>query len=269
MTRLYAATSETRLGKVSSWIEEQIDAHLQPLLAYAATLGGLADTSRDSPLTSSAVASLNPQVESLVKGSTAIIGSGFIAAPEAVDSDARYMLWLQQRGDAIKRLRLNFDTSDLEAYDYVDMDWYVRTRDRIQPTLIGPYLDYSGSDALVITLTVPVVAHGTFLGVVATDLSAQAAEDLITTELCRLRGDVVVVNRDRTIVATNCVRWMPGERVLRLPDQDPENYDPVAHIGTWSEWQIAVAKPHHYTHQSGKRTAGVLLRNRDEEGVST
>lgn len=242
MTRPRAAT-RTRLDEVCSWIQEQIDARLQPLLGYATALVDLVDASSQSPLTSSAVESLNPQVESIIDGSAAIIGSGFIAAPGAVDAAPRYMLWLQQRGDAIKRLRLNFDTSDLEAYDYVDMDWYLRTDHRRCPTLVGPYLDYSGSDALVITLVVPVVAGDTFLGVVAVDLMAQAAEELITTELCQLRGDAVVVNRDRTIVATNSVRWMPGERVLRMPDQDPGGYREVLPVGDWSEWQIAVAEP--------------------------
>ncbi|GAA3541133.1 PDC sensor domain-containing protein [Nocardioides daeguensis] len=243
MSRTGSVTPERELTRISTWLEQQIDDRLTPLLSYAEQLAALSSASSSGGLTAGDVESLSQHVEAIIKDSPAIIGSGYIAAPGAVDDAIRYMLWLQQRGDAIKRLQLNFDTTDLEAYDYVEMDWYLRTRDRLRPTLIGPYLDYSGSDALVITLAVPVLSGAEFLGVVAIDLMAQAAEELITNELCQLPGDVVVVNRDRTVVATNSVRWMPGERLASMPDEDEACFKTALQVGDWSDWQIAVAKP--------------------------
>lgn len=243
MSRTGSVTSKRELTRISAWLEQELEDRLAPLLSYAEQIAALASASASGGLSAGDVESLSQHVEAIIKDSPAVIGSGYIAAPGAVDGAIRYMLWLQQRGSAIKRLRLNFDTTDLEAYDYVEMDWYVRTRDQLRPKLIGPYLDYSGSDVLVITLTLPVLSGAEFLGVVAIDLMAQAAEELITTELCQLRGDVIVVNRDRTVVATNSVRWMPGERLASMPDEDEACFKTALQVGEWSDWQIAVAKP--------------------------
>ncbi|XVQ08625.1 PDC sensor domain-containing protein [Spirillospora sp. CA-255316] len=238
---------QAELDRVRTWFENEITARVTPLLEYATALVGLArdiDSDAGAPvLSASAVEGLNPTVEAIIDDSPTTIGAGFIAGPDIVDARDRYMLWLQRRNGAIRRLRLNFDTTDMNAYDYVHMDWYVRTRDRRRPTLTGPYLDYSGSDALVLTVAVPVVADEEFLGVVALDLMAQAAEELMTSQLCGLPGEVVVVNRDRTVVATNSVRWMPGERLRVMPDQEPDRYESIVPIRTLSDWQLAVAKP--------------------------
>lgn len=239
MTRRPATTSPPDLAEARSWLEGLVRERLEPLLGYATTLQELAD---GSPLAAPTLERCKPQVEAIIDSFPGTIGAGFIAAPFAVDAAERYVHWLQRRGDVIRKLRLNFDTSDPEAYDYVHMDWYVQTEERGEPTLTGPYLDYSGSNALVLTLAAPVASGTTFLGVVATDLLAQAAENLIASRLCEVTGDVLVVNRDRTVVATNSVRWMPGERLKAMPGQKPGSFEAVLPISSWTGWQLARAR---------------------------
>ena len=237
----------SQLDRVRGWFEAEWSARAAPLVEFAAALVDLVPdaphTRTGSILKASDVERLSSAIESIINDSVAIIGAGFIAAPNVVDGTDRYMLWLQRRDGVIRRLRLNFDTTDLNAYDYVGMDWYVHTRTRNLLSLTGPYLDYSGSDALVFTVAAPVVRGGDFFGVVAIDLMAQAAEDLMTSQLCGLPGDAVVVNRDRAVVATNSVRWMPGERLPMMPAQEPERYESMVGIGTWTDWQLAIARP--------------------------
>lgn len=245
MTKTVGA-SRKDLEWVRQWFENETSSVLAPLLEYASLLE---DRSRESfeegvsPLSPEAVEGLSDVAESIIGNSALTIGAGFIAAPGVVDATERYMMWLQRRSGAIRRLRLNFDTSDLDAYDYVGMDWFTRTREEHRPSLTGPYLDYSGSHALVLTVAAPVTTHERFLGVVAIDLMAQAAEEQMREQLCDLAGDVVVVNRDRAIVATNSVRWMPGERLRSMPAEEPGQYQQVLPIGTWTGWQLAVAQP--------------------------
>lgn len=246
MTRSVINSPRAGLDRVRGWLQTELDAHVQPLLDYADALatasttagGGTGDT-----LTATTIEALRHHAEAIVDASPATVGAGFIAAPYVVDGQERYALWLKRIDHAVHRLRLNFDISDLDAYDYVEMEWFVRARDRRQPCLTGPYLDYSGSDALVLTVSVPVVTERGFLGVVAIDLLAQATEDLMTAQLRSLPGEVVVVNRDRTVVAANSVRWMPGERLRSMPSDDPDGYESAETIGTWTGWQFAVARP--------------------------
>lgn len=246
MTRGSVVVSKD-LHRVREWFEAEISARISPLLRYSSALSRLAEQAENradaSLLTSSRVEKLNPTVEAIIHASPITIGAGFIAAPNVVDDAERYMLWLQRRNGTVRRLRLNFDTSDVDAYDYVRMDWYLHTRDRGQPSLTGPFLDYSGADALVFTLAAPVMVRSEFLGVVALDMMAQAAETSMTAQLCSLPGDVLLVNRDRTVVATNSVRWMPGERLRAMPADEPDSYRWIVPVGTWTDWQLAVAHP--------------------------
>lgn len=248
MTPIADEIAEIEPDDARRWFESTIASRLEPLHRYADALTNLAyppapgRAARRPILTSNDVESLNSRVEDLVTDYAPIIGAGFIAGPGIVEGADRYMLWLQRRNGAIRRLRLNFDISDLDAYDYVGMDWYIRACDRLQPSMTGPYLDYSGSDALVLTASIPVVVGDRIIGVVAVDLMAQAVEELMTTHLCRMRGEVVVVNQERAVISTNSVRWMPGERLPAMPSDDPDGFVRVTEIDQWTQWQLAVLR---------------------------
>lgn len=245
MTSKSTGISRFELERSRKWFEHEFGAREEPLIPYAdALVEAFLSTNRTGAplLTAAAVKNLNPMVEAIIGDCQAAIGAGFIAAPGVVDLRDRYILWLYRRNGAIRRLRLNFDRTDVNAYDYVEMDWYIQARDLNHTCLTGPYLDYAGSDALVLTITAPVISENTFLGVVAIDLMAQDFEDLITSHLCELPGEVVVTNNERTIVATNSTRWMPGERLSKMPEQDPDEYESIMSIGRWAEWQLGVAR---------------------------
>jgi hypothetical protein len=233
------------LDRVRAWLEDNTSALLAPLHAYAAELLAAQDdgASATPHISAAAVERLAPTVESIIEGSPAAYGAGFIAAPYVVDGADRYMMWLQRRNGDVRRLRLNFDTADIDAYDYVGMDWYVATEMGRVPSLTGPFLDYSGSAALVFTLAYPVLADEHFLGVAAMDLLAESAEAQMTDQLCSLPSGVLVVNQNRTVVASNAVTWMPGERLSAMPSDDDRRFGYVAPIGDWTGWQLAALKP--------------------------
>ena len=87
-------------------------------------------------------------------------GMGFVAAPFVVEGRERYMAWWQRHNERVARLRLNFDPTSIDVYDYLQMDWYQLAQRGQARVAYGPYVDYSGSDMYTITATVPVVADG-------------------------------------------------------------------------------------------------------------
>lgn len=228
------------------WSNDLLRSHLSVLDDLAARivmLSGPADATGRTGLAKRAIEGLVDAVDANLRASELAIGHGFIAAPEVVDGQERYMLWLQRDGKLIKRLRLNFDTSDLDAYDYVNMDWYTAPVHRHSPALTGPYLDYAGAGRLVITITAPVFVDDEFVGVVGTDLLAEQIEAQITRRLRSVDAEILLVSEERSVVATNSPRWMPGERLSIHPAQDRGSYAAVLALNTWTGWSLAVTPP--------------------------
>lgn len=183
---------------------------------------------------------LVPRAEQLAESARGIIGAGFIAEPGLVDGRSRYMLWLQKRNGVTRRLRLNFDTDDLDAYDYVRMDWYRGSWTNRAARLTGPYLDYSGADHVVVTLTVPAFRDHEFLGVTGIDLLAQDVENVLVGHLRELDGPAVVFNNERLVVAASSTRFMPGERVAASDVPDSAGLRLVVPLVDWSGWTMGV-----------------------------
>ncbi|PXY23142.1 hypothetical protein DI005_22660 [Prauserella sp. PE36] len=238
---------ELRKGadQVRRELDEQINAWQRPVAdladAVRQLIGRNEQQGGQATLTEKSIVSLVPRVEQLISSEIGAIGAGFIAAPSVVEGRRRYMLWLQERDGVPRHLRLNFDTEDLDAYDYERMDWYTAPRNSRTARLTGPFLDYSGSDHLVVTLTVPACSGGDFLGVAGIDLSAHAVEDVLVDHLRVLDDAAVVFNEERLVIAANSTRWMPGERIANFgtatPNPDPQLTVPLVE---WSGWTIGI-----------------------------
>jgi len=238
-------TVDPAVKSVIARLQELLRAQLAPLEALSARIVELIEADDDATsvpaLRGKALDTLVVPVRETLRSSELAIGHGFIAAPGVVDGLERYMLWLQRRNGSIDRLRLNFDTGDLDAYDYIRMDWYTVAASHRLPTVTGPYLDYSGADQLVLTLTMPTVVDDHFIGVVGTDLLASATEELIAWQLCGINTDAVLVNGDRSVIATNSPRWMPGERLRIHPGADPSRFAAAVPLDEWTGWCLAVS----------------------------
>lgn len=186
---------------------------------------------------------LIPHLTSVLEGSDYAVGHGFVAAPDAVAGRERFLLWMQKRGGRISELHLNLDPADPDLYDYLDMEWFTRARDREMPAVFGPYVDYAGADLVVLTAAVPIFVDQRFLGVAGADLLADPVELRIVQLLRGLPGDAIVVNADRSVVAATSARWLPGERLRVHPLNDRGSYEAVGSLGDWAGWVLAVAAP--------------------------
>ncbi len=172
---------------------------------------------------------------------------GFVAAPFVVDGRERYMAWWQRINDRATRLRLNFDPTSIDVYDYLQMDWYQLAQRGQARVAYGPYVDYSGSDMYTLTVAVPIVVDGTFLGLAGADLVVGEVERRLLEALRQTTADAVVVNTERRVIAANTPRWIVGSRLAAMPSagpaSDPIAFREVAEMPLGTGWTLAIAWP--------------------------
>jgi Methyl-accepting chemotaxis protein-like, first PDC sensor domain len=176
-------------------------------------------------------------------------GAGVVAAPGVVAGKQRHLEWWQRTLAAdggqggFARIRLNLDPESVDLYDYLDMDWFTVPRELGRRYVYGPYVDFSGADRYVLTLTVPVVADGEFLGIAGTDIRMSHLEPELLAMLRPVPVPAVLVTGERRVVAANTPRWIPGTRLGQLPAPGDGTFAAVAEIGADSGWLLAAAAP--------------------------
>lgn len=221
-----------------------LDRQLVPLAGLAGRISGLVPAGDIGHVTEKEhLIGVLPEIEAGLAGSQLAAGSGFAAAPGVVEGRDHYLLWLQKQGGGIRRLNLNLDAADPDLYDYHDTEWFSGAQALGRPAAYGPYVDYAGADLLVVTIAVPVLAEGRFIGVTGADLLADELESRLTRLLRALPGDAVLVGPDRSVIAAGTPRWMPGERFSVHPAKDQGNYLAVEPVNDWTGWVLALAAP--------------------------
>ncbi len=159
--------------------------------------------------------------------------------PRPRSSRAANAIWRGGRhNERVARLRLNFDPTSIDVYDYLQMDWYQLAQRGQQRVAYGPYVDYSGSDMYTITATIPVIADGTFLGVAGADLVVGDVERRLIEVLRHTDEDAVVVNTERRVIAANTPRWLVGSRLDTVPTVG-DTYRDVAELPLGTGWSAA------------------------------
>jgi hypothetical protein len=216
---------------------------VEPVYQRLADLAATVAASRSRPPWSeSDLAAVRERVVQLVTEDEITVGLGFIAAPGVVEDRERYLLWWEQRGGRVARLRLNFDPSSIDVYDYLEMEWFQLARSGQDRVAFGPYVDYSGSGLYIVTTTVPVRVDGTFVGVVGADLLASELERRLVAVLQRSPREAVLVGPERRVVAANTPRWVVGTRLPEPPAVGAE-FSEVEGVPSGTGWLLAVAPP--------------------------
>ncbi|TGD84886.1 hypothetical protein BayCH28_23475 [Mycolicibacterium sp. CH28] len=230
-------------------LAEQATQTLEPIYELLGRVAEevLASRPARAALTEAHFSGLQRLLADLVGRDPGIGGMGFVAAPFVVDGLERYMAWWQRQNERVARLRLNFDPTSIDVYDYLQMDWYQLAQRGQARVAYGPYVDYSGSDMYTITATIPVIADGTFLGVAGADLVVGRVERRLIDVLRQTSEDAVVVNAERRVIAANTPRWIVGSRLAAMPAAgpaaDPGAFREVAEMPLGTGWVLAIAWP--------------------------
>ena len=162
----------------------------------------------------------------------AIMGVGVIAAEGVLSDRRRWMEYytLGARGPEFLEVELD-NPRHPGYYDYVSVEWFAKPAETQAPWIAGPFVDEGGTGAFMVTVAVPAIARGRFLGVGATDLRVEQLGALCGPSLRRLGVPAALVNHEGRIVASS--------DPAALPPGDPAPGDTgawaVAQPGVWAE----------------------------------
>jgi hypothetical protein len=214
--------------------------------------------SSGAPLTPDRLSGLRDVIWHQLSLLPAADGAGVVAAPGVVAGKDRHLEWWQRTTsgdgdpDGFARIRLNLDPESIDLYDYLDMDWFTVPRSEGRRYVYGPYIDFSGADRYVLTMTVPVTDDGfphqepagepDFLGVAGADIRMSHLEPALLAILRSVPAPAVLATAERRVVAANTPRWISGTRLDRLPAPGDGLFGAVAEIGADSGWVLAAAR---------------------------
>jgi len=140
-----------------------------------------------------------------------LAGVGFIPAVGALSDRPRGLEWARRAPDGtVTRLEPDLDPDSLGYYDFTATDWFRRPLATGTRSVVGPYVDVSGTDEYVVTLTVPVAHSGRALGVCGADLRLGDLSDVMMPAVRGLDGDAALVNADDRVMVSSSPRWLVG-----------------------------------------------------------
>lgn len=163
-------------------------------------------------LRSADLATLRPALfERLRREDRLIRGTGMVTAPGALADARRWLEWWERSPSGAPRfLEVDLDPDSVDFYDYTAAEWFDVPRRTWHRSIIGPYVDYGGTDEYILTLTVPVASAESFLGVAGADVPAARFEDVVLPLLHGIEAETVLVNEAGRVVASNTARKITG-----------------------------------------------------------
>ena len=144
------------------------------------------------------------------------VGMGFIAARGLLSDDRRRLQWWQfvPGRDEPSPLRVDLNPNSLGFYDCDSADWFSVPRSSGRRHVVGPYIDAHGTDRYLLTFTVPISSATSFLGVVGADVPVSVFENRMLRAWGRQSSDVMIINSQGRVVASNSSRALAGDLVL-------------------------------------------------------
>jgi hypothetical protein len=194
------------------------------------------DPMRDHDIT----AMRGPLVHLLRRQREIAVGLGVIVSPGLLADRPLRLEWWQSEPDRDDPVRLEVDLNphSVGFYDYAAAEWFAVPRRTGRRHVVGPYVDVHGTHRYLLTLTVPVIAEGEFLGVAGADVPVARFETLVLRELGDLAADVVVVNSEDRVVLSTSSRWLTGS----LADEDGSRDVRPLPLAD-SPWRVCCTRP--------------------------
>ena len=165
-----------------------------------------------------ALAPIRDRVRAILERSPLVAGAGMVFAPGVLEDAPLWLEWWRRAGsDPPVFLNAELDPGRPDFYDYEAAEWFTTPRDTGTRWIAGPFVDHSGTNEHILTLTLPVVRDGRFLGVAGADIAVGSIERIAGPALAAAGADAVLLNHRGRVIATNTSRWPVGV----LWDGDP------------------------------------------------
>jgi hypothetical protein len=134
-----------------------------------------------------------------------------VFAPGVVADAPRWLEWWRSAPPgAPVFLNASLDPADPDYYDYERAEWFTTPRDTGERWIAGPFVDHSGTNEHILTLTLPVVRDGAFLGVAGADIAVGGIEAVGGAGLAALEHEAALVNHRGRVIATNSPHRLVG-----------------------------------------------------------
>ena len=172
-----------------------------------------------------------------------LAGTGMVFAPGVLADAPRWLEWWRSAPPgAPVFLDASLDPADPDFYDYERAEWFTTPRDTGERWIAGPFLDHSGTNEHILTLTLPVVRDGAFLGVAGADIAVGAIEAIGGAALAALDGEAALVNHRGRIIATNTPQRLVGTLWPGAEDAWPPRGDDLLIRDPRLLWSVVVAR---------------------------
>lgn len=160
---------------------------------------------RNGTLASSDFQPLTPRItDALRRLGTPVQGLGIIVDANVLIDQPFWLSWIVLEEDGtIAHSHHVTNPNREDFYEYSLAEWMSTPRKTHAKAIAGPYVDYGGTDDYILTLSVPILASGRFLGVAAADIPLARVERLLAADLHAIQNPCAVLNAERRIVVSN------------------------------------------------------------------
>jgi hypothetical protein len=166
------------------------------------------------PFDSRALATLDDPIRGMLQeGDDLATGAGVALAPGVLADHHLWLQWWVTDGGALRQLTPQVSPDEPKFYDYTKSVWFSEPARELLPHLAPPHLDSGGTDKVMVTATVPVVADGVMLGIACAEVTLERIEELVGAALAALPVPAAFVTPELLVVASTHPGLQPGEPV--------------------------------------------------------
>lgn len=172
--------------------------------------------------TTTDLAQIRPAVfRHLAKAGGRLNGTGVIPAPGVLADQQRWLEWWRKPGDTNepRPLSVDLDPHHVGGYDYPAAEWFDVPQRTGRRVIVGPYVDYSGTDEYILTFANPVYTDDGFFAVTAADIRATDFEREMLPILDSEGPATLLLNASGRVIASNTPSTIIGS--LAPADRPP------------------------------------------------
>ncbi|MFG2004451.1 cache domain-containing protein [Spirillospora sp. NPDC048911] len=184
--------------------------------------------------TTSDLASIRPTVLEHLASRRLCAGTGVIAAPGTLADQPRWLEWWRRPTTAgdLCPLAVDLDPDSIGSYEYPLAPWFDVPYRTGRRAVVGPYVDYAGTDEYILTFSAPITCDEGFFGVAAADIRATDFERLMLPLLNTEGPATLLINSTGRVLASNTPATIVGS-IIR-PDGRPRRELP--HGPHWADY---------------------------------
>ena len=201
------------VSKLNDWLNAQFS-QLEQLAQTLLEVVQLEGSERVS-ISGTARKHLRDATAAFLSENTVADGCGLIFASMVTENKQSGHLewWVREDEQRFSRYSFGLIPGADRFYDYEHHEWFTRAYHDGAVSLVGPYIDYLGIEAYVVTLTVPAEIQGTRVGAIGCDIQVPDLERELLPILLKNDTALAVVGAHGHVLCSNSPKYLPGEYV--------------------------------------------------------